>query len=300
MHSPQAQAYFNSPLQKLRTDDATLAWRKFGQGPALILVHGWPLHGFTWRHVLPELSRHFTCYVVDLAGLGDSEWTGNTDFHFLAHARRLRQWVDHLQLQRYSLLAQDTGATIARCLALTDLKRVHKLALINTEMPGHRPPWIRLFQWQTRFVPGAAFFFRLLLRLRFFVRSGMGFGGCFCNLDLLDGEFCEQFISCYIHSAPRTAGMMRYLLGIPWDVVDALARRHAELHRPVLLVWGKDDPTFPIALAREMSQQFPDCRGVAAIPGAKLLPHEEQPGEVVHAVLDFFRREFDPIPGGKV
>lgn len=286
MPTPEAENYFNAMQHKRQFGDAVLAWRKFGQGPALILVHGWPLHGFTWRHLLPELSRHYSCYVVDLAGMGDSEWTGKTDFGFEAHARRLKQWVDHLQLERYSLLAQDTGATIARCLALMDLARVDKLALINTEMPGHRPPYIQLYQWQMRLLPGATFVFRWLLRLRLFVRSRMAFGGAFHDLDLLDGEFGGQFISSYIHSAQRTDGMVRYLMGIPWDVVDALAQRHAELRWPVLLVWGEDDPTFPIALARKMTMQFPDC-GLVAIPKTKLLPHEEKPRQVSAAVLDF-------------
>ncbi|MGH8528601.1 MAG: alpha/beta fold hydrolase [Nevskiales bacterium] len=278
--------YHSARVEPFQTGDATLALRRFGSGPALLLIHGFPLHGFTWRKLLPELSRHFTCYVVDLAGKGDSEWSAATDFSFAAHARRLKQLVDHLGLQRYNLMGQDTGATIARCLALIDLKRVEKMVLINTEMPGHRPPWIQLYQMMMR-LPGAAFVFRLQLRLRWFVRSGMGFGGCFSNLDLLNGEFHEQFIAPYIHSQHRTDGMARYLMGIPWDVVDSLKQRHQELSMPVLLVWGEDDPTFPIQLAREMTGQFPDCRGLVAIPQTKLLPHEERAPAVLTAVLPF-------------
>ncbi len=288
--SAESRFFFSAPLQKHLTDDATLAWRQYGHGPALLLIHGFPLHGFTWRKLLPELSRHFTCYVADLAGKGDSDWTRATDFSFPAHARRLKRLVDHLRLSRYSLLAQDTGATIARCLALIDATRVQKLALINTEMPGHRPPWIPLYQWLMR-LPGAAFIFRLQLRLKWFVRSGMGFGGCFSNLDLLEGEFHQQFIGPYIHSRHRTEGMARYLMGIPWDVVDGMAQRHRELRMPVLLIWGEDDPTFPITLAREMAGQFHDCRGLIAIPQAKLLPHEEKPDWVLKPLLGFLQDE---------
>jgi haloalkane dehalogenase len=286
MESSEARFYFSAPLRKHLAGDATLAWRQYGQGPALLLVHGFPLHGFTWRKLLPTLSQHFTCYVVDLAGKGESEWSPTTDFGFSAHARRLRLLVDHLDLDRYSLLAQDTGATIARCLALVDATRVQKLVLINTEIPGHRPPWIPFYQLLMR-LPGAAFIFRQQLRWRWFLRSGMGFGGCFCNLDLIDGEFHQQFVAPYIQSPRRTEGMARYHMGIPWDVVDAMREHHRELHMPVLLIWGEDDPTFPIALARDMAPQFADCRGLVAIPGAKLLPHEERPDVVGDAALKF-------------
>lgn len=199
-----AALYALSPVERIQAGDAVLALRRYGAGPPLLLVHGWPLHGFTWRKLLPGLSRRFTCFVVDLAGAGDSEWTGRTDFDFHAHARRLKHMVDQLGLDRYSVLAHDTGGTVARCLGLIDGSRMDKLAIINTEMPGHRPPWIRLYQ-RLLCLPGAALIFRLI--------------------------------------------------GIPWDVVDALGQRHAELHMPVLLIWGEDDPTFPIALARDMAKQ---------------------------------------------
>jgi pimeloyl-ACP methyl ester carboxylesterase len=226
---------------------------------------------------------------VDLAGLGDSEWTGATDFSWEGHARRLAVLMKHAGVERFGAIAQDTGATIARCLALRNDARVDRLVLINTEIPGHRPPWIPLYQWLMRLVPGAPLLFRQLLRSDAFVRSGMGFGGCFCDLSLIEGEFREHFITPYVESAERTDGMARYLTGLYWDTVDRLLQRHAGLRMPVLLVWGKHDPTFPMALARKMAEQIPDCRGLVAIPRAKLLPHEERPDLVAEAVAPFLR-----------
>ncbi len=282
-----AASYRAATVEEIPTGDATLALRRFGSGPALLLVHGFPLHGFTWRRVLPALAAQHTCHVVDLAGLGDSEWSDATDFSWEGHARRLKVVMDRVGVSRYGLIAHDTGATFARCLALQDGARVDRLVLINTEMPGHRPPWIPLYQWQMRLIPGAPLVFRQLLRWNGFVRSGMGFGGCFHDLSLIDGEFREQFITPCVESAQRTDGMARFLKGLYWDTVDGLRRRHAELRMPVLLVWGEEDPTFPIALARLMAEQFPESRGLIAIPRAKLLPHEERPELVTDAVLPF-------------
>jgi haloalkane dehalogenase len=284
-----ARTYLDAPVELHDAGDAAVAVRRFGRGPALLLIHGFPLHGFTWRRVLPELSRRFTCVVVDLPGFGDSTWDAQTDFTFPAQARRLGRVLERLDVATCHVMAQDTGATIARCLALQQPARVASLALINTEIPGHRPPWIVEFQWATR-LPGSGRTFQLLLRSDRYLRSGMGFGGCFADPALIEGDFRDQFITPLVRSARRVDGMNRYLRGIGWDVVDGMAHRHAELHMPVLLVWGADDPTFPLPLAREMAPQFPAGEGVAVIPNARLLPHEERPEAVCGHVVPFFER----------
>jgi pimeloyl-ACP methyl ester carboxylesterase len=72
MSEPAARFFLDSPAQRIDTPGARLPVRRFGSGPALLLVHGFPLSGFTWRKVLPELSRRYTCYVPDLRGMGES------------------------------------------------------------------------------------------------------------------------------------------------------------------------------------------------------------------------------------
>src|SRR5689334_13310081 len=124
-----ASTFFDAaPLERVDTGDAILGLRRFGRGPALLLVHGFPLTGFTWRKVLPLLAPHFTCYVPDVAGKGDSQWSASTDFTWTGHARRLKALVDHLGLTEYSVVAQDTGGTVSRFLALEDPQRVKRLA----------------------------------------------------------------------------------------------------------------------------------------------------------------------------
>ena len=162
MPDPTTQLYFDAPVLTLDAGTARLPCRRFGSGPPLLLVHGFPLSGFTWRKVLPELSKRHTCYVPDLPGMGESEWTDATDFSFPGQGRTLKALVDRLGLERYSVMAQDTGGTFARYLALFDGARVEKLVLINTEVPHHRPPWIPLYQTLMA-LPGTLAVFDLLL-----------------------------------------------------------------------------------------------------------------------------------------
>src|SRR3990172_11183175 len=90
MTKPMAHEAFYASAEPRRypVEDATLVVRRFGKGPALVLIHGFPVHGYTWRALLPSLAERRTCFVLDLPGLGDSGWTDATDFQFTAQARR--------------------------------------------------------------------------------------------------------------------------------------------------------------------------------------------------------------------
>ncbi len=280
----------DSPQSFASVGSNRIAYRRVGSGDALLLVHGWPLNGHTWRHLLPALSEHFTCIVPDLLGAGDTEWTGKTDFTFRGQAATLQKLIDGLGLTSYSILAHDTGGTISRQLALIDGTRVKRLTLIDTEIPFHRPPWVVPFQ-KMSYLPGSNLSFRTLVRSRWFRRSSMGLGGLFCDRALLDGEFHELFIAPLIASSHRMEGQIHYLRGIDWDLVDGLAARHREITVPVQLIWGEDDHVFPIERGREIVTQLANCVGLTPIAGAALLPHEEQPKLVMDAVLPFLRGE---------
>jgi haloalkane dehalogenase len=283
---PDSDALYRSlPVRELQLGDATLPYRCLGTGPDLLLVHGFPVSGYTWRHVLPSLAQRHRCHVVDLAGLGESRWNAGTDFSFMGHAQRLKAMAAQLGLERYDILAHDTGATTARCLALLDPEHARRQVLINTEIPGHRPPWIVEYQYLMH-LPFTLAIFRQLLKSRMFLRSGMAFGGSFCERDLIDGDFQHAFVQPLIGHPQRLEGLRHYLLGIHWRTLDAFATRHAELRHPVLLLWGEDDSTFPLPRARQMLPQFRDAR-LVTIAKAKLLPQEEKPAEVAKAALEF-------------
>jgi pimeloyl-ACP methyl ester carboxylesterase len=282
----EGSALWDQPPRFTDIGAARIAWRSTGSGPPLLLIHGWPLTSYSFRKILPHLERHFTCYLPDTPGLGETEWTEQTDFMFAGQARSLRSFAERVGIDGCSVLAFDTGATIAREIALAERTPVGRLVLLNTEIPHHRPPFIQLFQSLMK-LPASSAVFRLLLRSRAFRRSAMGFGGCFVDLDLIGGDFEAAFVDPLIASPRRLEGVKRYLWGIDWQLVDGLAARHASIAQPVLLIWGADDPTFPVALARPMAKQIPTCRGLVEIPGARLLVHEEKPDEVARAALDF-------------
>lgn len=279
-------AYEFGNAQFVDVGPARLCYRKAGEGPALVLVHGFPLSGLTWRKVVPELSKRFTCHAFDLVGLGGSTSSATADFTSQGQAEVLKRALLALQVPAYALMGNDTGGWVARELALLEPERVTHLALMNTEIPGHRPPWIPLYQRLAN-LPGSGFVFRRMLASRRIRRSGMGFGGCFEDLDLIDGEFAELFLSPLLSSRERLSSMFRFLVNMKFERLDRFIELHGKLSMPVAFLWGAADPTFPEEAARAMASQLPNVRHFWSIPKGKLLVHEEQPDAVAKLVIEF-------------
>jgi len=234
---------------------------------------------------VPELSKRFTCYALDLMGLGGSKSPDPENFSSPGQARVFRQALSDLGVPSYALLGNDTGGWIARELALLEPERVTHLVLTNTEIPGHRPPWIPFYQ-RLVLLPGSGFVFRRLLASRTFLRSAMGFGGCFENLDLIEGEFSELFLAPLLASRDRFVSMLRFLVSMKFERLDRFAELHGKLPMPVTLLWGAADPTFPEALARAMASQFPGVARFESIPRAKLFVQEEWPDALSERVIE--------------
>jgi pimeloyl-ACP methyl ester carboxylesterase len=263
-----------------------VAFRDLGEGEPLLLVHGYPLSGLTWRHVAPALADTYRCIVPDLLGAGETEWSDETDFGFAAQAQMLKDLADSLGLTSYRVLAHDTGGTIARQLALIDIDRVRSMVLIGTEIPNHRPPWIPFLQRVGN--PKTTALFKMMMRSRRMVRSRIVFGGCFWDPELIFGEFYETHVTPVLRDNRRIRGSTQFLIGIDWDLLDGLATHHKDITAPTLLLWGEDDTVFPVQEARPMVEQLGDCRGFVTIPHARLFVHEEHPDDVVRIARDFF------------
>lgn len=290
MDNAAYDSYYKKAEVKLhKTDDASIAVRVFGSGPALVLVHGFPTHGYTWRKLLPKLAEKFTCYVVDLPGLGDSVWTSNTDFTFTAQARRLAKLLEMLSINECAILAQDTGATVSRLVAASEPKKIKKLAIINTEMPNHRPPWIPLYRNLAK-LPGSNATFRLIFASPI-VRTSMGLKGFYSSSSLLnDPHSLAPYVKPLVNSAKKMAGALGYLKGIEWNVVDDLVATHKRIEADTMIIWGEDDKIFPVDIAEKMSKQFNANTQFIRISKTELMPHEEKPEQVLEYVTPFFSK----------
>lgn len=285
------ETYGNIPLKKVKIEDATIGLRQIGSGENLVFIHGFPTHGYTWRKIIPKLSEKFKCHILDLPGLGDSEWTNKTDFKSKSQARYIVKLLQKLGVKKYSIIAHDSGATIARAIAVEQNRNVENLILLNTEIPNHRPPWIPFYQ-KVGLLPGVPTIIRALLKQKWFIKSPMGFKELYADKSMLENELnILPYTNPVIGSQNKIIGALKYLRGIDWDLVDEFEHLHAKITARTLLLWGERDKTFPIKLGKQMVNQFNGEIEFVTIKNTSLLPHEEKPDEVVEAILKFVKKE---------
>ncbi|MEM8933946.1 MAG: alpha/beta fold hydrolase, partial [Acidobacteriota bacterium] len=129
------ERFRSSPDRHLDVGAGQLAYRRFGTGPDVLFVHGWPVSGATYRGLLPHLAPHVTCHVIDLVGAGDSRFDRSTPIDIEQHITSVRKAVDLLGLARVAAVGQDSGGLIARH-ALAGDPRLRAMALIDTEQPN--------------------------------------------------------------------------------------------------------------------------------------------------------------------
>jgi haloalkane dehalogenase len=279
----------NQQVTHIDVGTARVAYRKSGHGPDLMLVHGWPLHGETFRNVVPRLAEKFTCHVIDLPGTGKSEWSESTPITLRSHAAAVTRVIEALGLERVGLVGHDSGGAVARLVAAELGERCFGLVAGNTEIPGYRPPALVAFVRLAK-LPGGWKLLPLILRSRWLRRSGIGFGGCFHDRRFIEGEFGELFIAPMLRDARVAAGQLGLVRQFDWSVIDTMAEVHARITAPVSLIWGVDDPWFPVERARGMVDQFPGGAELVEMRDGKLFIHEERPDEWAEHARRFLQR----------
>ena len=108
-----------------------------GDGPPLLLVHGWPETWYAWRLLMPALARDFEVVAVDQRGIGltDKPQDGYDTGTLAGDLVALMEALGH---QRFAVVGHDTGYFIGYALAADHPDRVDRLVL--AEVPG--PPGV--------------------------------------------------------------------------------------------------------------------------------------------------------------
>jgi len=259
-----------------------VAYRKIGDGPDVLFVHGWPVSSATFRTLLPHLTTHVTCHLIDLPGAGSSRYSADTPLSIENHIASVRAVVDQLRLDRVAVVGHDSGGLIARH-ALAGDPRLRALGLIDTEQTSG-PSWRFRAFLAGRHLPGYGAGLGWVAGRRRLRRSRFVLGGAFRDPALLDGEFDEFFLQPLRRSPEHRRATTRLLRSFDYRLIRDLPQLHGRIDVPVQLVWGADDPFFPVRGARDMVETFPNAQ-LAVIADAALFVHEERPADVASALL---------------
>jgi pimeloyl-ACP methyl ester carboxylesterase len=269
-------------------DGRRVAYRRAGtEGSPLVLLHGAGVDdgALSWSHVLPELGRDHRVYAIDWPGYGESD---DAPEHSIdAYRRVLGGVLDELELGSVSLAGISMGAGVAGSFALEHPGRVDRLALVSSYGLGGSVPagtlWYALAN-----VPGAnQAGYAAMGTSTMAARTGLS--QIVHDASALDPEFVEAFRERASRSGAGAAfaAFQREEIGPSGRMKTNVAPRLSSLAVETLFVHGRDDPLFPVALARQAAQKVPNASYVE-IPECGHWPTQEHPRVVVDAFREFF------------
>jgi pimeloyl-ACP methyl ester carboxylesterase len=264
-------------LRDVRVDGRQYCVADLGKGPPLLLLHGIGGSLYDWRHLLRPLARTHRVIAVDLLGAGESEIPETEDFSIAAQARRVRGLLDALGVPRATLVGNSYGGGIALRVAQDWPERIDRLVLINSVCyPEEIPTYVGLAK-----APCAECVAETLplgKMARWVLRNS------YRTVETLTGEELDTYIQ-ELRAPGRRSAIIRIIRAVvPPDTTEFEARLKA-IRSPALLIWGKFDPTVPIALGRRLVGDLPDARLVELEAGH--VPNQECPLDVAQLIRGF-------------
>jgi magnesium chelatase accessory protein len=246
-----------------------------GQGPPLLLVHGFGGSGVTFRRLAPLLRDQYTVIAPDLPGFGFSDRSPAADYSYEAQAGFLLELLDRLGVQQTAVIGHSIGAAISLRLAAVAPGRVATLILVSG--PGSLDPiaprWSR---------PAVTVLAPLLGESRRFYR--WAYRSAMAVPSLLDEEALEEYFA-----AARVRGNAATMVTILSRTRHGPLPAPERITMPVLILTGASDGYLSPARARALAAGFADAEAVV-IPEAGHLAVEEQPEHSAAAIGGFLTR----------
>lgn len=123
----------------VRANGANLHVAEAGEGPAVVLLHGWPQHWWIWRRVIPGLAAERRVICPDLRGFGWSEAPPG-DYEVQGFADDILALLDELGLDRVDLIGHDWGGYTGFLLCLGAPERIRHYLALGIVHPWFEPP----------------------------------------------------------------------------------------------------------------------------------------------------------------
>jgi pimeloyl-ACP methyl ester carboxylesterase len=124
-------------MRRVAGDDVTLAVLDEGEGPPVLLLHGFPDSSRLWRHQVPALiDAGLRVIAPDLRGFGESDRPEGVEAYALARSvADMAAVLDALGVERAHVVGHDFGAAVAWLLAALEPARVDRLAVLSVGFP---------------------------------------------------------------------------------------------------------------------------------------------------------------------
>jgi epoxide hydrolase 4 len=272
--------------------DVRLHYVEAGEGPLVVLLHGFPEFWFSWRFQLPALAASgFRVVAPDMRGYNRSSRPLIVRAYDIDRlAGDVRDLVHERGADSACLAGHDWGAAVAWATAMNHPQVVSRLAILNVPHPrrlmqGLRRPRQLLKSWYM-------FFFQLPWLPERMARAGRwrafryGF-----EHDARPGAFAPGDIDRYVDawSQPGAAtAMINYYRAVFRQSPRRAEARIRTVTAPTLVIWGERDRYLGAELADPDPADVPNLERVVRLPDASHWVQHDQPERVTQLLVEFF------------
>jgi haloacetate dehalogenase len=278
--------------QRIQTRDVAINVARGGDGPPVLLLHGYPQTHATWHRVAPLLTARFTVICPDLRGYGDSDKPPGVPDHSTYSKRTMAEdqvaIMRALDFERFAVVGHDRGARVAHRMALDVPDVVSRLALLDIV------PTCAVFATLDRRVALADYHWFFLSQPDGLPERLIGADPDFflswtlehwCGTPgALTGEALAEYHRCF-DAATVHASCEDYRAGASLDIAHDEADRGRRLTCPLLLLWSAQGTGMLYDVPAVWQEYAAAVRGAALSCGHFL--QEEAPEEVASRLVAF-------------
>src|SRR6478672_5114205 len=259
-----------------------------GDGPPLLLIHGWPGSWYYWRLVMPALARDFEVIAADQRGIGLSD-KPEDGYDAGTLADDFVGLMDALGHNRFAVVGVDTGMLIGYALAADHPDRVVRVALGEAPLPGISPlpplivpdavvdrlwhiPFNQLKETNEKLVRG---------------REDIFFGAEFsasAGTNKLPQYAVDYYVDSLAASSEALHGSFQLYRAFNASASQNAERKNTRLQMPVLAMGGAESGG---SMAADTMKLAADDVQTLVIPGIGHWLAEQAPDEIVVALTDF-------------
>jgi len=272
--------------QKLELGGHLLSYVDEGKGKVIVMLHGNPTWSFFYRNLVLLLREQYRVIVPDHMGCGLSDKPVDYPYRLANHIENLEKLLDHLQIEKHSLVMHDWGGTIGMGYAARHPERIESLVIMNTAaFRSTRIPW-RIKVCQTPFLGP------LMVRgLNFFARAAL----FMAVKNRMRRQVKKGFLAPY-NSWDNRIAIMRFIEDIPLNCYhpswEALMEAEGGIEQfkdnPALILWGGKDFCFDDHFFHEWKKRLPKARSIYLESAGHYLL-EDANGEVDHLITGFLK-----------
>jgi len=260
-----------------------------GDGPPLLLIHGWPQAWYAWRMLMPTLAGDFALIAVDQRGMGLSD-KPKDGYDTATLANDLVALLDALGHERFAVYGTDTGMTIAYALAADHPHRVERLVVSEAPLPGispspplFLPTALNARLWHLAFNQLGADVNEALVRGREEIFFGAEFDAS-AGTKKLPAEVVSYYVDSLAADAEALRGSFELYRAFPTMIAQNEQRKTRRLTMPVLAIGGEESSGEGVAATMKLVAD--DVQSVV-LPGAAHWVAEQAPEALLAALTEF-------------